>query len=359
MSGNGSSNGLIHVLVADDSAFMRTALTRMIESDPLLRVVGCAQNGRDALEKISVLHPDVITLDVEMPCLNGIETLKRIMADSPLPVIMVSSITQEGAATTLEALSLGAFDYIPKQLSYVSLDVVKIREDLIAKIKAAAELGRRMPVARPVPRAVPTATPPRYNAAPSIVALGTSTGGPRALQEILPMLPSDLPVGLVVVQHMPRGFTGPFAQRLDKLCQIRVREAAEGDAVEPGLVLIAPAGHQLTVLRNSNRKGIVHLSSEPNNTPHIPSVDVMMLSLSESFGALTMGVIMTGMGSDGCAGMTAIAKKSGITIGQDEATCTVYGMPKSCADAGTLQRLVPLREIPAQILQAVRYRPRA
>ena len=169
------------------------------------------------------------------------------------------------------------------------------------------------------------------------------------------MLPRGLPVGIVIVQHMPRGFTGPFAQRLNGLCQITVKEATEGDLVEPGIALIAPAGQQTTVARRSATKGIIHLSPEPNNTPHIPSVDVMMLSVSESFSALAMGIIMTGMGSDGCAGMAAIARKSGITVGQDEATCAVYGMPKSCAESGSLQRVVPLREIPEQILQAVHY----
>ena len=358
MNGDASSSDLTHVLIADDSAFMRTALTRMIESDPHLRVVGTAQNGLELLAKIPALNPDVITLDIEMPRLNGLETLKRIMSESPRPVIMVSSLTQEGADATLEALALGAFDYVPKQLSYASLDIVKIREDLVAKIKAAADSRRRKPMARVVARA--NSTPATlYRGAPSIIAMGTSTGGPRALQEILPMLPADLPVGVVIVQHMPRGFTGPFANRLNGLCQVSVREAKHGDLVEPGIVLIAPAGQQLTVSKRTPLQGIVYLGSQPDNTPHIPSVDVMMSSVADSFGSLSMGIIMTGMGSDGCDGMKAIASKSGITVGQDEATCTVYGMPKSCADAGSLQRVVPLREIPAQILQALRYRKRA
>jgi two-component system chemotaxis response regulator CheB len=348
--------GLIQVLVADDSAFMRTALTRMIESDPLLRVVGTAQNGLEVLDKLSLLDPDVITLDIEMPRLNGIDTLRRIMAEAPRPVIMVSSLTQEGANTTLEALALGAFDCVPKQLSYVSLDIVKIREDLIAKIKAAVDTRRHRPSSRVMPQAPSNARQIAYPVTPCIVAIGTSTGGPRALQEILPMLPADLPVGVVIVQHMPRGFTGPFANRLNNLCQISVREAKKGDLIERGVVLIAPAGQHLTVARRSCSQGIVQLASQPDNTLHMPSVDVMMMSVAESFGSQAMGIIMTGMGSDGCNGMKAIAGKSGVTVGQDEASCTVYGMPKSCAETGSLQTVVPLREIPNQILRAVHYR---
>ncbi len=351
--------GLIHVLVADASAFMRTALTRMIESDPDVRVVGTAQNGLEVLEKIYALDPDVITLDIEMPRLNGLDTLRRIMADSPRPVIMVSSLTQGGANTTLEALALGAFDYVPKQLSYVSLDIVKIKEDLIAKIKAAADQRRRRPNSRVMVRVPSNGGQTLYPVTPSIIAIGISTGGPRALQLILPMLPADLPAGVVIVQHMPPGFTGPFANRLNGLCKISVREAKKGDLVERGVVLIAPAGQHLTVARRSSSQGLVQLSSQPDSTLHIPSVDVMMTSVAESFGSQAMGIIMTGMGSDGCDGMKAIASKSGVTVGQDEASCTVYGMPKSCAESGSLQTVVSLQEIPNQILRAVRYRKRA
>lgn len=354
-----TADAVIHVLVADDSAFMRTALTRMIESDPGLQVVGTAQDGLQVLEKIRLLDPDVITLDIEMPRLNGLDTLKRIMQELPRPVIMVSSLTQEGANTTLEALALGAFDCVPKQLSYVSLDIVKIREDLIAKIKAAVDFRRRRPSSRVTPAPQQSGNKALYTLPPAIVAIGTSTGGPRALQLILPMLPADLPVGVVIVQHMPPGFTGPFANRLNSLCKISVREAKRGDLVERGIVLIAPAGQQLSVARRSGSQGVVQLASQPDNTPHMPSVDVMMTSVAESFGSQAMGIIMTGMGTDGCRGMKAIADKSGLTVGQDEASCTVYGMPKSCAESGSLQAVVSLHDIPAQILQAVRYRKRA
>jgi two-component system, chemotaxis family, protein-glutamate methylesterase/glutaminase len=352
----------IRVLVADDSAFMRTAITRMIESDPELSVAGTANNGLEALQKVSSLQPDVVTLDVEMPSLNGLETLRRIMQESPRPVIMVSSLTQEGAETTLEALSIGAFDYVPKQQSFATLDIVKIRDDLVGKIKAAAEAGRR----RRLPSramAAPSSTAPTHRSSlqipASVVALGTSTGGPKALQEILPLLPEDLPVGVLIVQHMPLGFTGPFARRLDNLCRISVREAAHDETVEPGVVYIAPAGKHMTVVRRPSSAVAIRLSTNPEGLLHMPSVDVMMLSVAEVYRGTCMGVIMTGMGADGLQGMQAIAREGGVTVGQDEASCTVYGMPRSCAEAGFLDRVVPLMRIPEQIMQATHYRKRA
>lgn len=355
------SDNPVKVLIADDSAFMRTALGRMIESDPGLKLCGTAQSGHEAVDKVVALQPDVLTLDVEMPGLNGLETLKRIMKDHPLPVIMVSSLTQEGAETTLEALELGAFDYLPKQSSFVSLDIVKIRDDLIAKVKAAAESGRRR-------RLLAKAAPPRTQAAvarsthqipATLVAVGTSTGGPKALQEILPMLPADLAVPVVIVQHMPKGFTGPFARRLDSLCKIRVREAEQNEPLQGGTVYIAPAGQHLTIARRANSKAIVRLATTPENSLHIPSVDVMMLSAADVFRSLCMGVILTGMGADGAKGMQAIQKEGGMTLGQDEASCTVYGMPRSCAEMGVLQRVVPLQQVPEQILQITHYKRRA
>lgn len=357
---NGSSiSRPVKVLVADDSAFMRTALTRMIESDPGLRVCGTAQTGNQALEQIPILQPDVVTLDIEMPGLNGLETLKRIMKNMPRPVIMVSSLTSEGAQATLDALSYGAFDCVPKQLSYVSLDIIKIREDLISKVKAAAEVGRRstaFATTRPAITSAPVELRFTTHVPPSIIAIGTSTGGPRALQEILPMFPADLPVSVLVVQHMPPGFTGPFARRLDNLCKIAVREAANEEPLQPGVVYIAPAGQHMTVYRRTNSKCSIRLSQFPDHTLHMPSVDVMMLSVAEAYRALSMGIIMTGMGADGLEGMRAILHEGGITLGQDEASCTVWGMPRSCAEADVLQRVVSLRQIPEQILQSLRYR---
>jgi len=361
MNGGPDHRRPVWVLVADDSAFMRTALTRMIESDPCLRVSGTAQSGQEALEKIASLHPDVVTLDVEMPGLNGLKTLAKIMRDFPLPVIMVSSLTQQGAETTLDALSMGAFDYLPKQQSYASLDIVKIQVDLIAKIKAAAESGRRRPLPR-LPKPTEsvlvnnTDTRSATQAASRVVAMGTSTGGPKALQEILPLLPADLPVGVLIVQHMPKGFIGPFARRLDTICRVSVREATHDALIEPGVVYIAPAGQHITVTRRTSSGVAICISQSPSNSLHTPSVDVMMLSVAEVYRSLAMGIIMTGMGADGVEGMRAIAREGGLTVGQDEASCSVYGMPRSCAELGLLQKVVPLPQIPQQILQATHYR---
>lgn len=355
-----SNSSSLRVLIADDSAFMRTALTRMIESDPAIRVAGTAQTGLEALDKIATLDPDVVTLDVEMPGLNGLETLKRIMKDFPRPVIMVSSLTREGAEVTLEALDIGAFDYLPKASSFVSLDIVKIREDLIAKIKAAAETRRRRPMVKAhVPRSAPSSVTALAHGPVSIVALGTSTGGPKALQEILPMLPADLSVGVVIVQHMPKGFTGPFARRLDNLSQVHVREAEQNDVVEAGTIYIAPAGQHMTIRRPTPSKSCIHLSTTPEKMLHVPSVDVMMLSVAEEFRSNCMGIIMTGMGSDGAQGMQAIHRAGGFTVGQDEASCTVYGMPRACAELSILHRVVSLGDIPSQILQATHHKKRA
>lgn len=351
--------GVIRVLVADDSAFMRTALTRMIESDAQLKVVGAAHNGVETLQMAAALHPDVITLDVEMPRMNGLETLQRLMEENPVPVIMVSSLTQAGAEATLEAFDLGAVDCLPKQLSYASLDIIKIREQLIAKIKAAAGSRPRRakrpdsqpPVARKLEamRGVP---------APSVIAIGTSTGGPGALRQIIPALPADLPVGVLVVQHMPPGFTGPLAKRLDSVSNVKVSEATDEHPVEPGEVLIAPAGFQMTAYRRAPGRYSVRIGSVPADTLHIPSVDVMMLSVAEAYGALAMGVILTGMGNDGLKGMTAIHEKGGMTLGQDQASCVVYGMPRVCAERNVLRRVAPLTQISEEMVSATRATPR-
>jgi two-component system chemotaxis response regulator CheB len=351
---------LTRVLVVDDSAFMRTALSRMIASDPAMKVVGTAGSGSEALDIIRVLDPDVITLDVEMPGLNGLETLRQIMAMYPRPVIMVSAVTEKDAEITFTALGAGAFDYVPKQLCSTSLDIAHIRQDLIAKIRAAALWcsSRSAHGKKPFSSATPGALDKSFPS-PAIVALGTSTGGPKALQEILPLLPRDLSVPILVVQHMPPGFTTPFAHRLNSLCAVTVREAAHGDHILPGVVYIAPAGMHMTVERPSESLGSICLDSQPNNCLHMPSVDIMMKSVAKKFRNSAMGVIMTGMGSDGAQGMKAIHREGGLTVGQDEASCIVYGMPRACAELGILNCVVPLSQIPTQILQATNYRKRA
>ena len=353
----------IRVLVVDDSAFMRAALSRMISSEAGVEVAGTACNGSDALDKIASLNPDVVTLDVEMPVLDGLQTLHYIMQSFPRPVIMVSSVTECGAEKTFNALTAGAFDYVPKNMSPTSLDILHIRDDLIAKIRAAAQ--SRKPhsdgvLARKPPQSSPGQT--RHtpsHPAPAIVALGTSTGGPKALEEILPLFPRELSVPILIVPHMPPGFTAPFAQRLNTMCSVTVCEATPGEPLLPGVVYIAPAGLHMTVQRPADSRAILCLDRHPEGSQHTPSVDVLMTSVAETFTNLALGVILTGMGDDGAQGMRAIHGRGGLTFGQDEATCAVYGMPRVCAELGILTRVVPLSQIPAQILKATRSRKRA
>jgi two-component system chemotaxis response regulator CheB len=348
----------VRVLIADDSTVMRTALVRMLESSPIIRVCGTARNGVEAVAKTKILQPDVVTMDVDMPVLDGIEALKQIMRESPRPVVMVSSLTLEGAAVTLEALEAGAFDYLPKEDLRFEAGALQLRYELVEKIEAAARSPlalRKKPFQSTIFPAVENLQS-RFLVVPKLVVLGTSTGGPKALQEILPELPGDLPVGILVVQHMPPGFTEAFAKRLNGICKLKVREAQHGDTVEAGTVYIAPAGQHTTVSNRAHQR-LISLSDLPSETMHKPSVDVTMLSVAGVFGEYALGIILTGMGSDGLEGMTAIRNAGGMTIGQDEASCAVYGMPRVCADKGILQKVVPLSQVPAQILSALQYQP--
>jgi two-component system chemotaxis response regulator CheB len=332
----------------------------MIASEAGLEVVAIASSGSEALEKIASHDPDVVTLDVQMPGLDGLGTLRCIMQRFPRPVIMVSAGAEKDAEITFGALSAGAFDYVPKQLSSASLDITHIRSDLIDKIRAAVAAWRR--------RDAHSIRQPRQSAgfesaemasptAPAMVAIGVSTGGPKALVEILPRFPRDFPLPILIVQHMPEGFTGPFAQRLNTLCAITVHEACAGQLIQPATAYIAPAGlHMRVEHRFSDSRPMIALDPQPESALHIPSVDVLMKSVATFYGTNALGVIMTGMGSDGAEGMTAIYRAGGLTIGQDEDTCTVYGMPRVCAELGVLARIVPLSDIPAQILQATRRR---
>jgi len=294
-------------------------------------------------------------------------------------VIMVSALTPEGAETTLEALGVGAFDYFPKTHLGSPIDPEELRRDLIEKIEAAAHipLARRLnslSLSVPSPSLAPSSSlslslaltqafsAKEFHGLTQIVAIGTSTGGPKALLEILPQLPADLPVGILVVQHMPPGFTAALAKRLNSLSPIAVREATHGALIEPGVVYIAPAGLHSTLWRDAGGKAGICLSQHPPGAirpyahTHTPSVDVMMLSVAESFGRHAMGIILTGMGKDGLLGMTAIRQAGGFTVGQDKSTSAIYGMPRCCAENGILQRVVPLFQIPGTILQAVHYR---
>jgi len=349
----------VRVLVADDSAFMRTALRRMLESDPQIKVVAMAQDGHNAVELCAEHDPDVVTLDLEMPRLNGLQALQKIMLDRPRPVIMVSSLTTEGAEATLEAFSLGAFDCIPKPMSHASLDIIQVRQDLVDKVKAAFVSRDRYARAQAAPAVKGLARTtctiahslPQLSSMP-VVCIGCSTGGPAALQQILPALPGDLPAAVVIVQHMPVGFTGPFANRLNSLSQLKVEEARADQVLEPGHVLIAPAGFHTTFTKKSQSKYSISLSNVRNGLLHMPSVDVMMKSAADVFENPVIGLILTGMGADGAQGMRALYEKGAFTIGQDEATCVVYGMPRACAEMRTLNKVVPLEEVAGEIVKA-------
>ena len=339
------NNREISVLVVDDSAFMRVALKKIIEEEGNIRVIDVARNGEEALKKIKKYKPDLVTLDIEMPVMDGLTTLKIIMKESPLPVIMISSLTEEGATATLEALDSGAVDFIPKGgKSFVNLDIVKIGEQLRQKIRSIVVQGRLDKIA-PSNRkhdSFKTIKRDEVQEKCGIVALGVSTGGPLALQKLIPMLPSDLPSSVVIVQHMPPNFTKPFANRLNQLSDIEVKEVQEGDTTKPGTVFIAPGGKHLLFKALSGNKLRMHLSDEPENTLFRPSVDVMMLSLVSVYKSRILGVIMTGMGNDGLQGMQKIKERGGITIAQNEDTCVVYGMPKVCVDTGIIDHVLPL-----------------
>jgi len=360
----------IRVLVVDDSAFMRKAISIMIADDPEIEVVGLAHNGEEGLQKVHELSPDLVTMDIEMPRMDGLTALRKIMLEKPTPVMMVSSLTTEGAEATLEALDLGAVDFIPKQLSYVSLDIIKIKQDLIAKIKhisrrkylvtarslsrrATASLAGSKPKARPRPVALPILAMPSARRtgtkAMRVVAIGTSTGGPPALQLVVPVLPKQFPVPVLIVQHMPATFTKTLAQRLNTLSVLQVKEAEEGDRLDAGMVFIAPGDrHMLVRQQGANR--YIHLSHEPADSLYKPSVDVMMTSVAESFRGCTLGVIMTGMGHDGLEAIRKIKKEGGLVIAQDEATCVVYGMPRAIVEAGLADKVSSIECIAGDIV---------
>jgi two-component system chemotaxis response regulator CheB len=320
---------------------MRKILTNMINSDPKLTVVGTAFDGINALEKISQLHPDVITLDVNMPRMDGLTTLKQIMKECPLPVIMVSAATQEGAETTFQALNIGAVDYIPKPSGQISLDIEKVRNELVYKIKTAAQ-------AKIITRKhiTPSRIQTKQKLKEKVITIGASTGGPPALEEILTQLPKNIPPTLIV-QHMPVGFTKLFARRLNGLCNFSVKEAEEGDTVKQGQALIAPGGYHMIVKRN----GRIQLDSGPPEHSVKPAVDPMMRTIAKVYQSETIGVILTGMGRDGASGMRAIKEIGGRTIAQNEATCTVFGMPKAAIEEGCIDKILPLSKIPEQIMK--------
>lgn len=348
-------NNKITVLVVDDSAFMRKAIEGMLLKDPEISVVGTAINGIDAIEKVRTLKPDVVTLDIEMPRMDGLTALEKIMAENPLPVIMVSSLTTEGAEATLKALDLGAVDFIPKDKSFASFGVLKIEDELREKVK---NFGRRKaffsrmrkPTLSTTPAAPIISRPaPKITVKKKLVIIGTSTGGPQSLQKVIPMLPADLGVPVLIVQHMPPNFTKSLAQRLDSLSKVTVVEAQGKEQLEPNTVYIAKGGIHLK-LKKVGMHYYTELSTEPAGSLHIPSVDVTAASVAENVGKDALGVIMTGMGSDGMKGLQLLKLKGGSVVAQNEASCVVYGMPRAVVEAKIADEVVPLEEIYQRIV---------
>jgi len=347
----------VKVLIVDDSAFMRNALSSMLSSDPEIKVIGTARDGVEAVEKVALLKPDVVTMDVEMPRLDGLGALRIIMEKTPVPVIMVSSLTAEGAKETLDALEAGAVDFIPKNLSELSINIVKIKAMLLDKVKQIARKGvvlrKRRPAGATAVQYVLPATRSTGERRVGIVAIGSSTGGPRALQEILPLLPKDFPVPIVIAQHMPQNFTGPFAERLNQLSQITVREAKAGDQLKPGLALLAPGGSHMRIERKRSLETVVTLGENRDDLIYRPSVDELMLSVSECFPGRALGVILTGMGNDGVKGLTVLKHGGGRIFAQNEESCVVYGMPKAVVDAGIADKVLAIEEMVGEIINAV------
>jgi two-component system chemotaxis response regulator CheB len=336
----------IRVLVVDDSALMRKLIPQMLAADESIEVVGTAMDGSFCLKKIEELKPGVVTLDLEMPGMNGIDALKEIMRRQPLPVIVFSSHSTEGASVTMKALGLGAFDFVPKPRD-AAAHMAETARELIAKVKAAAECKLKPRMLSGVPPK-PVKLPVSAAAPNKVVAIGVSTGGPQALEYVLSQLPGDFPGAITVVQHMPGGFTDMFARRLDEVCPLRVKEAQSGDLLQPGRVLICPGNRHMKV-RRLPMGDVVALSDEPRVNGHRPSADVLLRSVAEQFKTQAVGVLMTGMGDDGAEGLGAVKKEGGMTLAQSEESCVVYGMPKAAIERGYAIRVVGLDNIGATL----------
>jgi two-component system chemotaxis response regulator CheB len=342
----------IRVLVVDDSALMRKLIPAILARDSSIEVVGTAMDGAFALKKIEELQPDVVTLDLEMPRMDGMETLRMIMKHTPLPVILFSTHSKEGGYATFKALALGAVDFLAKPKEAAAGHLEEIADQLIAKIKVAKRaVGKKLPPAvvredpfGPKKEARPSLPPPRR-----VIAIGISTGGPNALQFVLSQIPADFLSTILVVQHMPEGFTEMFAKRLDECCALEVHEARSGDLLLAGRVLICP-GNRHMMVRHMPRGDMVILSDGPPVNGHRPSADVLFHSVAQEFALTAVGVLMTGMGDDGAEGLGAIKAAGGMTIAQSEDTCVVSGMPRAAIQKGYANKIIPLDGIGSYLL---------
>lgn len=334
--------GQIRTLIVDDSLLMQKILSDILKTDPSITIVGTARDGEEAISKVESLHPDVVTMDIEMPRMNGLTSVRRIMDVHPTPVVMISALTQREAELTLQALKFGAVDYVPKPSGQISLNMDSVKDELISKIKTASSAK-----AIRIRDNANTNLPLPASNSDRIICIAASTGGPPAVSSVLRNLPRD-PPPILVIQHMPKGVTKLFADGLNQECKFRVKEAEEGDMLQEGLALIAPGGFHMVVTKDDK----VTLTRDPPVNYVRPAADVTMFSLAEVYGAKNVGVVLTGMGSDGAKGIIKIKEKGGATIAQDEKTSVVYGMPKVALDTGRVDVVAPLENIPQEIIKA-------
>ena len=342
------------VLIVDDSALMRQVLSEIIAQDSSLEVVGTALDPYVAWRKIDRLNPDLLTLDVEMPRMDGLTFLEKLMRARPMPVVMISSLTERGCDLTLRALELGAVDFLTKPKLDLQQETMALAGEILAKIKAAAQarVRRFRPVAAsPLEPAAVVEPRGLIKGSYDVIAIGASTGGTEALKDFLTPLPSDSP-GIVIVQHMPEKFTTQFAARLNAICQIQIKEAADGDRILAGQALLAPGNYHMEVVRDGAHSKVRIVMSEPVNR-HRPSVDVLFHSCARQLGPHAVGVILTGMGHDGARGMLAMRQAGAKTFAQDEASCIVFGMPKEAIALGGVEQILPLQSLPGAVLRLV------
>jgi two-component system, chemotaxis family, protein-glutamate methylesterase/glutaminase len=339
----------INVLVVDDSALMRKIISDTLSSDPGIQIVGKASNGIEAIDKISKLDPDVVTMDIQMPEMDGLTALKKIMEISPRPVVMIASKSSDDSDITVQSLEAGAIDFILKPSQNIQFDKT-FRDDLITKIKIAVMSKPR----KAQSMQMPVAHHSFLGAVKKIVAIGTSTGGPQTLEQIIPMLPKNIPACVLVVQHMPAGFTKSLAERFSKISQIEVKEAAEGDEIREGIVYIAPGDFHMTVeriIKNGIFRDQIKLNQDEKECGVRPSVNVMMRSVAALYKDKVIGLVLTGMGSDGTDGSMIIKKNGGTIMVQDEKSSIIYGMPKSVLLSGYYDEVVELSKIPVSLIQ--------
>jgi two-component system chemotaxis response regulator CheB len=343
------------VLVVDDSSFFQVRLKEIINEHPELNVVGVAANGQEAIDMAEQLHPDIISMDYEMPYLDGVSAVRAIMAKRPVPIVMFSSMTYEGARITLDALEAGAVDFIPKNFAEVSRNSVNLKRKLHETLLAFARQAKPRMAPAPMPAAKPAASIKAeapvgrrsLKGKVKILIIGASTGGPVAVSEVLQKLPAAFPIPVVIIQHMPENFTRAFAERLDKVCAVAVAEAQDGDMLQPGHVLIAPGGKQLLF----DKRGTVKILPGDVRVSYKPSVDITFASAANVYGPTVLGVVLTGMGADGCEGARLLKEKGALIWGQDQASCVVYGMPKAIATACLTDEVLPLTEIGPRLVQ--------